>query len=150
MTGREGFKSALRQTGQILRLSPGDEGSGSSVKESGVRWRWEKTCGAEGEEAGQMGDSLGFFWEESEVSGSMVGVSEGVQKEGRVGFWDWTLLAPTASCLATKKKKKKKKEKKKKKREREGEGEKEKWGLFPCMAYLFSSYRFPRVGYVLF
>lgn len=91
-TGREGFESALRQTGQRRRVSAGDEGSGSSVKRRGVRWCCEKTCGAVGEEAGQMGEAFGFLRVEREVSGVMVGVSEGVQKEGRLGFWDCRLL----------------------------------------------------------
>lgn len=87
-TGREGFRSVLRQTGHsLLASAPGEEGSRSSVKDRVVRCFWEKTCGAEGEEAGQMGVSFGFLRVEREVSGSIVGVREGVQKEGRDGFW---------------------------------------------------------------
>lgn len=54
-----------------------------------MRWRWEKTCGASGEEAGQMGESLGFLRVERAVSRSTDGAREGVQKEGRDGFRDW-------------------------------------------------------------
>lgn len=92
-TGREGFRSVLRQTGQSLLASALEfEESASSVKERVVRCFEEKTCGEEGDEAGQMGVSLGFLRVEREVSGSMLGVSEGVQKEGRDGFWACNLL----------------------------------------------------------